>query len=246
MKRFKWKKLNNEGAALIMAMVIVLFITILTSLLLYITGVNYEMKTTDYRTKASFYGAEVPLEELKAILAEDTSKATKAAYKHVMKNFSLLNADVRKSEFQTKFYEEIEAIWQSRGVVDVYDADQWVAALSSVLGSECDVYRSDGTQNSAKKYHIEVEVRDPSNHVVGTTLERDDVNGRIILTRIKVYYTKDKFLSVISTDYAMKVPDIDWSIDANNNTDADVSAEDATGKIFNFERYVNYLNWEKQ
>ena len=247
MKRFKLKKLNNEGAALIMAMVIVLFITILTSLLLYVSGVNYEMKTTDYRTKVSFYGAETPLEELKAQLAVDTSLATKAAYKHVMQNFSALTPDVRESEFQEVFYEEIEKIWQGRGVNDMYNADEWVTALGTVLtNANYDIYKSSGTQNSSKPYHIEVTVHDPANGVQGTTLERDDVNRRIILLRIKVYYTEEKFLSVIATDYAMKVPDIDWSVEANDNTVSGVSADDATGKLFNFESYVNYLDWKKQ
>ena len=65
MKRFKLKKLNNDGAALILAILIVMFVTILTTLLLYVSVINYEMKTTDYSTKVSFYGAEEPLEELK-------------------------------------------------------------------------------------------------------------------------------------------------------------------------------------
>lgn len=246
MKRFKLKKLNNEGAALIMAMVIVLFITILTSLLLYVSGVNYEMKTTDYRTKVSFYGAETPLEELKAQLAVDTSQATKVAYKHIMQNFSSLTPDVRDSEFQKVFFEQIEKIWQGRGVNDMYNADEWVTALQTVLSSDYDIYPSDETQDSSKQYHVEVLVHDPANGVQGTTLERDDVNGRIILLRIKVYYTENNYLSVIATDYAMNVPDIDWSVEANDNSVAGVSVDDATGKLFNFERYVSYLDWEKQ
>ena len=247
MKRFRLKKLNNEGAALILAMVIVLFITVLTSLLLYVSGINYEMKTTDYRIKVSFYGAETPLEELKVQLAVDTSTAAEAAYKHVMANFSLFNAGQRQSEFENTFYEEIEKIWEARGVTDMRNASQWMNAIGSVLtNTDYDIYTSSQAQTMGKPYHIEIKEFDMVNGVQGTTLERDEPNGRILLMRIKVYYKENDFLSVISTDFAMDIPDIDWSVEGNDNTVPNVTAADATPMMVNFEDCVSYINWEKQ
>ncbi len=247
MKRFKLKKLNNEGAALILAMVIVLFITVLTSLLLYVSGVNYEMKTTEYRTKVSFYGAEIPLEELKVQLAEDTSKATKAAYKHVMANYSLFSAGQRQSEFETTFYEEIEKIWEARGVTDMQNASQWQHAIGSFLtNTNYDIYTSSQAQDMNKPYHIEIIEYNMVNGTQGTTLERDEPNGRMLLLRIRVDYTENDVISVISTDFAMDIPEIDWSVEGNDNTVPNVSADDATPEIIDFEECVNYINWEKQ
>ena len=84
------------------------------------------------------------------------------------------------------------------------------------------------------------------NGVQGTTLERDEPNGRILLLRIKVYYTKDDFLSIISTDFAIDVPDIDWTVDKSDTTTPSISADDAKRTEVFFEKCVSYLNWEKQ
>ncbi len=249
MKRFKLKKLNNEGAALILAMVIVLFITVLTSLLLYVSGVNFEMKTTDYRNRVSFYGAEEPLEELRVLLAEDVSKASAAAYKEVFLRFTELNSkEVREDEFQKLFFENIEKIWNNRGVTDFMNSEQWEAAIQSVMDStKYDVYESDESQIAAIPYHIEVIVPEPMNGVLGTTLERDEPNERILLCRLRVHYTEDDFLSIIYTDFAMDVPKIDWGVDFYENPTGGVpSGEKSSPEAINFEECVKYLDWEKQ
>lgn len=247
MKRFKLKKLNDKGAALILVMVTVLFITVLASLLLYATGINYEMKTTDYRSKRSFYGAEIPLEQLRVQLAEDVSKATEDAYKHVVVNYNILdNPALREAEFEKVFYENIKKIWTGRGVTDFLDADQWVTVLGTILtDTDYDIYKSTESQDTSKPYHIEVTVKDPVNGILGTTLEDDEVNGRILLCRIKVHYTKDNFLSIISTDYAMDVPNIDWSVENYDNT-LPAQPLPSSKPYINFEECVNYLKWEKQ
>ncbi len=247
MKRFKLKKLNDKGAALILVMVTVLFITVLASLLMYATAINYEMKTTDYRSKRSFYGAEIPLEQLRVQLAEDVSKATEDAYKHVIVNYNTLdNPGLRESEFEKVFFENIVKTWESRGVTDLLDADMWVTALESILtDSNYDIYKSTESQDSTKPYHIEVIVKDPVNGILGTTLEEEAVNGRILLCRIRVHYTEDDYLSIITTDYAMDVPDIEWGVENYDNT-LPASPIPSTKPFINFEEYVNYLKWEKQ
>lgn len=62
--RTKKRKRNNAGSAIVTVLVVVTFITILATVLLYISGMNFQMKVTDYRTKESFYQAEVLAEEL--------------------------------------------------------------------------------------------------------------------------------------------------------------------------------------
>ena len=59
-------KLNNKGSALVTVVIVIAFITILATLILYLSVMNFQMKANDYRTKESFYGAEIPLEEIKS------------------------------------------------------------------------------------------------------------------------------------------------------------------------------------
>ncbi|MDE6518408.1 MAG: hypothetical protein K2L18_11285, partial [Acetatifactor sp.] len=64
-------KLNNDGSAIVTVLVVVAFITILATIMLYVSGMNFQMKVADYRTKESFYQAETPVEELRAQLVKD-------------------------------------------------------------------------------------------------------------------------------------------------------------------------------
>jgi len=261
MKRIKLKKLNNDGAALIIAIVSVSFITILVTLLLYVTVMNYEMKTTDYRTTVSFYGAETPLEEIRAQLAVDASVATEAAYRHVMINYGILaDEDMRATEFQKKFFESIEATWQSR----ITASNNWVTGIRTILTDET-VYQvlHGGTPDNDIPYHIYLGVDDPATtEVEGVKLERDEANGRIILRAITVEYTENDFVSQISTDFCVTVPLVDWSVSSSSDPATMTAEETANGDGYrvetvggelvkyknsiNLEECVSYLNWMKQ
>lgn len=245
MKRIKLKKLNNDGAALIIAIVSVSFITILVTLLLYTTVMNYEMKTTDYRTTVSFYGAETPLEELRVQLAVDASVAAEEAYRHVMVNYGILaDEDMRTTEFQKKFFESIEAAWQTR----ITASNNWVTGIKTVLSDESKYQVVQGTTlDYTIPYHISLAVDDPitTSQNEGTRLETDYANGRIILRGITVEYTENDFVSQISTDFCITAPEIDWSVDISEDPSS-MTPDESVRRSFNFEECVSYLNWTKQ
>ncbi len=60
------KKINrdNKGSALIVCIIVLLFVSILATVILYMSGVNYRMKKTDMYSKYAFYAAEEPLERM--------------------------------------------------------------------------------------------------------------------------------------------------------------------------------------
>ncbi len=248
MKRFKMRKLNNDGAALILAIMIVMFITILTTLLLYVAGINYQMKTTDYNTKVSFYGAEIPLEELKRQLAVDTAKASENAYEYVLKNFGALNnPDARSAAFQTMFFDELEGIWNDR-----MSGGSWIDAMDAVLNPdasnrEYDILFDSGSINEDFDYHVILGQPDGGVGNSGIRWERDESSGdsRIFLRDITVEYEKNGYLSVISTDFCINVPRFDWSVEKNEIPDTGVPA-DAKRETLNFESSVSYVDWTKQ
>lgn len=245
MKCFKIRKLNNDGAALVFAIVVVMFITILTTMLLYASTMNYEMKTTDYRTTLSFYGAETPLEELRVQLAVDTSAAAEAAYRHVMLNYAGLgDEDMRNTEYQKIFFQNIEKIWTDRRGA----ADSWVTAITVALqnNSAYDVLMAGSSENSSCAYHIYLGVPDPITGDGGIKLERDEANGRIFLRDIRVMYTENDFVSQISTDFCITVPVINWSVNEASDPAPGMEAEWAVRKEIHFEECVSYMNWMKQ
>lgn len=132
----KKHKLNNAGSAIVTVLVVVTFITILATVLLYISGLNYQMKVTDYRTKESFYQAETPVEELRAQLAKDVQIAFAKAYAAAMSEYAGLGAEgTREANYRQRFCDELDKIWKERcGLIpDSADLINWEAGIRSVL-----------------------------------------------------------------------------------------------------------------
>lgn len=251
MKCLKIKKINDDGAALIIAIVTVTFITILTTVLLYLSVMNYEMKTTDYNSTVTFYGAEVPLEELKAQLAVDVSAAAEKAYKHVLMNYSLLgDATMRTTEYQNAFFKELQEIWKDRRGA----TDSWVVAMDKTFNynTAYDVLmgsilsRDLTTEEAACPYHIYLGTIDPTNPNIGIRFEMDAANGRIFLRDVGVVYTEKDFVSLIKTDFCITAPELNWGINLAEDPAGGMDAEQETRKEVFFKDCVSYLNWEKQ
>ena len=256
-KRFKIKKLNNDGAALIFAILVVMFISILTTILLYVSGMNYEMKMTDYKTQISFYGAETPLEELRVQLAEDASGAAINAYKAVMKDYSSLgDGNARTALYKQIFVDSLETTWYTRKSADTCDPphdNAWCNAIHVALSSNANykvMKKStfDSTTLANDTWYIVL----PDAPAAPTGITDSDPqmyydvnNGRIHLQKVTVVYKKNDFISEITTDLVVIIPDVDWSVNAYDGTwdEADASTDRA---IIDFEHNVFYMNWEKK
>ena len=99
---------DNRGAALITVVIILLFISILCTLVLYISSVNYRMKKADYMAKVSFYSSEIPLETMQTRLVEPAS----ISYSYAMqltnsKYASYANVNDVKQHFYHYFYDHL-------------------------------------------------------------------------------------------------------------------------------------------
>ncbi len=264
----KMNKLNNKGSALVVVIVVVSFICILGTLLLYLSVMNYQMKATDYNTRVSFYGAEEPLEELRMQLAEDVSEASIAAYKQVIMHYSgLSNEAMREAEFQKAFFEQFEAIWNDRGIDPVTGISNWRLSIANALNNNPAYHVIDGSATTVKcanaactcPYHV---ILVSLAEVEGTPADRLEVTagaGSVIsinLYGVKVTYTENRFSSVISTNYSIEVPACDWSLEATvydslgvernyKNEWVDGTSSTSREEVY-FQRCVNYLNYVKE
>lgn len=264
MMRVKLAKLNDRGSALVIAIVVIAFISILTTILLYLAGMNYQMKATDYNTKVSFYGAEVPMEELRTLMVLDVAEASEKAYYEVMQSYGNYTAAERKNLYQTKFFQEINAIWDDRTGHDPDVADStwdWVGAMNSSLAlvsTDSSVYHVTsgwsnvdrcGVEACTKAYHIVLDDTDDSERLKEGTETIDGVSNRYIdLKGIQVIYTENNFTSIIETTYNITAPPIDFSIDQYVDTWA---AEDYTNNRHKrigvlYEGCVVYKDWTKK
>lgn len=104
-------RLDDSGAAILTVMVVTVFITILATTLLYITGMNYQMKQADYQNKQCFYKCETLLDDLKGKLTQDVSVAFEESYRAVMIQYTTLDATSRQEEFQKAYMAALKDIW---------------------------------------------------------------------------------------------------------------------------------------
>ena len=96
------KKLNNSGSAIVTVIVVVAFISILATTILYVSGMNFYMKMTDLHTKESFYEAETALEEIKAFLMTEAAEAGREAYMDVVINYASTDGYTRYAIYQNQ------------------------------------------------------------------------------------------------------------------------------------------------
>lgn len=253
--KFGLKKLNNKGSALVVVVIVIAFITVLATLILYLSVMNFHMKGNDYNTKVSFYGAEVPLEELRLQMAVDMSYASEKAYYAVMEQYGNLidgTGTSRKAEYVGELFTALENLWNAR----VYSGGSDVAGVSVTIRNTGKYHVISGNSDTLDctddtctcDYHvIVVDMPEDPAHP-GTyfpRLELDETTGKAILHNIKSVYTKNGYTSVISTDFCFLIPEYDWSIDEYSNTWVDGTSTITRTEI-DYEKCVVYLNWTKQ
>lgn len=236
------RKQNNAGSAIVTVLVVVAFMTILATIMLYISGINFQMKATDFRTKESFYQAETPVEELRAQLVKDVEIAFAKAYTATVSEYSGMgDAATRESNFRQHFCEEMDAIWKNRCGVIVPDPSvpsvvyyDWEAGIEKVVKPV----------DAAAFMYIEVS---PS---YGFDTSQ---SGMIIWHDVKFEYdSPQNYTSIISTDFCITIPKINWSGVFDPAAPAGTPAPGATPvpAVYyfdgNFSNCVNYMNWMKQ
>lgn len=224
MRKLKAKlKLNHSGAALVTVIVVIAFISVLVTVILYASGMNYYMKATDMNIKESFYDAETALEEVKAALVKQTAEAFKEAYTDTLVNYaSSGSGSAREAMFKENFVKTF--------------GDNWDAAVSG----------AGGTQEDYLKTLVESEYQGGLS--ISGTLEKHEDKGYLVLRGISFKYGKDDYITQIETDFLIKAPEISWEIEAaRTEWDSGDNASTAFDRdSLDMVKCVNYYNWKKK
>lgn len=271
MKKDTKCKLNNEGAALVMAILVIAFVSILTTVLLYLANMNYQMKSTDYKTKDAFYYSEIPLETIRTRLVMDVANASAEAYHTSVIDYANVDSSVRASEFQIQFYGTIINEWEARCNNPSPGASKWdwvygleaavynppaeaEANISPISATDIHIVMSNGwedetgckTSGCVAPYHLILD-----NSIAGserlkvedvTDVETGVTKGKLRLKGVKLVFTKDNFTSVIETNYNIVPPNVDLSVDEF----VDSGTEEAKRDNVSFEKCVTYVGYKKQ
>ena len=220
----KKQKLDNKGAALLTVIVVVAFITILATTMLYITSMNVQMKQTDYQNKQSFYKAEEALDALKAELATEMSVALEYAYQEVMIQYANLGADERQACFRDAFLSKLNENWSSQ--VNAAGCDMTVAL-----------------QNRMPHYQKNFVLPDVSDGEASPSYGIDTPKARFVLQNVRVRYAEDGYSSFICTDIALCVPKLNLEYDQWSGLGD--GAEIPEREKIELTDYIIYMNWRK-
>lgn len=227
-RRVSHRKQNNQGSAMVTVIVVVVFVSILATTLLYISGLNYRMKLVDYSTKASFYEAEVPMEEIHAQLVIDASDAFAAAYREAVSGFvEGRNVAERERKFKEAFCKELLRIWDVRDGAGDGNIDA-VAAIGNIISNSGGFTVTVGTGF------------DP-----GIGSSPPDPFNAVYLRGVEIQYTDSSYYtSIIETDFCINIPHLSWGVDCSSDVwEADARA---SGEEIDFQQLITYEGWTKK
>ncbi len=134
MKKMQSLKKNNKGSALIVCIIILLFVSILATVILYMSGINYRMKKNELNTKISFYSGEIYLERMQSNLVIPVSEAMGNAYMATNSNFLALDSvDNRRSHFYNGFEAKLKDILMNHYAVSDSITDSGTAPYDTAF-----------------------------------------------------------------------------------------------------------------
>lgn len=232
-KKVLLKKLNNKGSAIVSVIVVVAFVSILATTILYVSGMNYYMKMTDLKTKESFYSAETALEEIKAALVKEVSTASEEAYTEVMINYAASDGFTRYAKFQDVFLDTLNDNWTAKTVNpgDPSNPLTYEKVIQDIVLPGMPM--PTGTE-------VLLTLTDPS-----LGLELHEAEGYALLKGVNLQYKDaDGFTTMISTDFIIRVPELNWGIDSSKTSYNE--GDSVEHSKVDMSEYVQYYNWIKK
>ena len=210
---------DNRGSSLLTVLIVAIFISILATTLLYVSGKNYQMKQTDYQNKKNFYEAEAALDELKACVIQDSALAYQEAYRALMKEYSNLSADSRKGVFYAAYANALNAIWANRIAANSGDVCAAVKSISgfSTQGQSCIVAVDSVAFDTTKGYFL----------IQGIQASSSTVDG---------------YLTMITTDIYVGAPAFEWGVEYSK---AWTEGTNIAQNTIDLTDYVVFTNWRK-
>lgn len=232
-RRAKQKRrlqVNNAGSAIVTVIVVVAFVSILATTILYVSGMNFYMKMTDLKTKVSFYEAETALEEVKAVLEAEAGRAGAEAYTEIMVNYAATESGVRTYRYGQRFMELLQSNFAER-TLDPANPAVTLYTYEEVL------------QNIVNAGYTGAGLPVPDITCPDIGIEINE--NYAILKNVELTYTDaEGYVTEISTDYVINIPPVEWGVD---NAQTAWTDGDSTERVtVDMADCVQYYNWIKK
>lgn len=191
----KRKKLNNEGMALVMVIVVIALVTIFASVLMSMALLNFKMKMTERQAKKTFYSAEEVLDQIHIGLEESVSGAINEAYSKAMQTYKVdeFTERYRVAQFKLDYMLAVKELLFHNRQAEQFDANLLVDMLDMDLQDK----HADG------KLTICNAINDGSMIALVSTTEG------LFIKDLKVEYSEGEYYSCIETDIRIGYPEVE-------------------------------------
>lgn len=174
---------DDRGMSMVMAIVVLSFVGLLLSIIMYMSLYNFEMKSQQFKIQENYYSAEVAMNEISAGLQVEASTCFSDAYISIMQKYSESLTDKEKEESS-------KLVWQ-----------KYKTSLISSLSTKD--FTEFVTRNNAS---------DPPYVQVTRSSEITEFEDFIRISDVKVTYTDETGdVSIIETDINIKCPDLGFN-----------------------------------
>ncbi len=234
---------DNSGSALVSVVAVAVFLSVIATTIVYISGKNYQIKANDYQNKNTFYKAEMALDEFKGALAADVSEAFQFAYREVMPDFAYLdNGDARNEKFKKYYFNYLYYKWTGNTKDQDVDIPNDVTTHVSVRGESIYDTVANFTAGlpSFNTYFIKKDELASGDKEMKVALDQNK-EGRFIISNVRVWCTENGYSSYICTDIAMDAPAYYMGV----TTPPAGGAEDTVKDKLYMGDYILYMNWHK-
>ena len=195
----KRKTLDNRGSTLVIVMIAMSIVAMLAVVALWISLINFEMKTTDIELKDNFYSAESVLDQICVGLQGDISDAYREAYLDVMQNYSLYDEAARNERFAVRYIGALRNQLKANGSDLNYDINNLISYVDPKLTAA----------NASPKAVVECTSAADAANQYGLLSTYDT---GLVIKGVKVTFTDEKgFVSIIETDISLAIPKMNFT-----------------------------------
>lgn len=200
--RLQKLKKNNKGASFFIVIVAMLFLTVLSTALIYSSFTAYNVKVTSKRANTAFYTVDNAMEEIKTGFQNVVSKCAKDGYEKALlvyndpsKNVSQIFADTYKNSFENYKYDSDKNLFVPDG--------SW-----NVSGKSTGKVKNDGILSFIDPdLRSRVKIANETDPAFEMVRDANDLIN-IYIKNLKVEFTDQGYTSYVTTDIKLMMPQV--------------------------------------
>lgn len=207
-------KLNNSGSTMLIVMVTIALISVLATVLMSMSYMNYNMKVTEMNSKKNFYSAEVVLDQINVGLQKEISESLEDAYVRSMQRYTLEDDVTRNTNFANYYIGELTGRLRTAAL----DTQYQIAPIDTDGDGAYDCglvhYLDSSLQAAYTNGDLVISSTNPKMQSVAVSKTAEDgsvtYEGQgLVLYNLHIEYTDaNDFTSVIETDIRLKTPEL--------------------------------------